>query len=206
MDLVVTFQITPYSDEVAAYMNSLTPIQIYSLFGAETTPEVLTAALLAVSRLRPNLNDNTFFAENLNDLKLYPTAFVVVRNGQYLHHIYTWLIVNPNGASSITNIIGDFTSLSFLINAVETWTKANSTASAQILRVLQPSDQTISLLRRCGFILAKTIRNEDTFRWLFDNSSTGDTPLARSLLFREYDYVAQIDTLCPSPEYVYKPI
>lgn len=187
MDLVVTFQITPYSDDTAAYINSLSSQQIYSLFSATNTAETLTAALLAITKLSNTHIDKELFSQNLNDMTLYPTAFVVVRNGKYFHHIYAWTMFNKE--MSVTNIIGELSNVSFLINAVET--RLDNTSPVQILRVLQPSDQTIFVLKRIGFISAKTVRNEESLRWLFDNISIGDTPLANNLLFREHDYVIQ---------------
>ena len=51
MTQIVIFQITPYSDEVAAYVNSLSFDQIYSLFGTKASDDILTAALYAVFTL-----------------------------------------------------------------------------------------------------------------------------------------------------------
>lgn len=48
---IVNFQITPYADTVANYVNSLTEIEIYKLFTPNHTSDVLTAALYAIYEL-----------------------------------------------------------------------------------------------------------------------------------------------------------
>lgn len=53
---VVNFRITPYSDVVAAALNSMTEEEIYHLFDHQTQPDVLTAALLAIYKLESQLH------------------------------------------------------------------------------------------------------------------------------------------------------
>lgn len=53
---VVNFRVTPYSDEIAGYINSLSQDQIYYLFNNEKGPDVLTAALFAIYKLESNLH------------------------------------------------------------------------------------------------------------------------------------------------------
>lgn len=190
MDLIVTFQITPYSDTIASYINSLSPTEIYSIFNTpNVTPDILTAALIAIYKLRNSLGlqDELLFTENLNDLTLFPHVFVVIQNNTYVHHVYAWSVENPNGQGSVTNIVGNVSGLPILINAIRKWSLQHN---IDIIRVLQPSSSTIPMLRRSGFVFAKIMRNEESFRWLFDNSSIGDTSLANGLLFREYDYIS----------------
>jgi hypothetical protein len=54
---VVNFRITPYADDIAAYINSLTEQNIYSIFDTEKRPDVLTAALFAIYKLESNLHN-----------------------------------------------------------------------------------------------------------------------------------------------------
>lgn len=53
---VVNFRITPYSDEIASYINTLSEEQIYAIFTTATQPDVLTAALLAIYKLEATLH------------------------------------------------------------------------------------------------------------------------------------------------------
>lgn len=219
MDLINTFQITPYSDDVASYINSLTLEQIYAIFGLKRiTADVLTAALLAVYKLNPNSpmsnRDELLFTSNLNNLAIYPQVFVLVQNGVYIQHLYAWTIKNRTDKRSITNIVGNLAgnltgnlAPEFMI-AVKQWinsfrtnvnakTKAGEKAKEKaIIRVLQPTQAVASIIKRCGFYQARSLRDDEQSRWLFESGSIGDTPLAKDLLFREYDYVASVEAIC----------
>ena len=217
MDLINTFQITPYSDDVASYINSLTLEQIYAIFGLKRiTADVLTAALLAVYKLNPNSpmsnRDELLFTSNLNNLAIYPQVFVLVQNGVYIQHLYAWTIKNRTDKRSITNIVGNLTgnlAPEFMIaikqwinsfrgnisNSIRTNTK-DKVSEKGIIRVLQPTQAVANIIKRCGFYQARSLRDDEQSRWLFESGSIGDTPLAKDLLFREYDYVAPVEAIC----------
>lgn len=265
MTSVVTFQITPYSDAIATYINSLPEEQIYTLFRENVGADVLTAALYGIYKLEssarstiltmdnisgsyPNsyqnidrkilnslsevyLRDELLFSQNLNELTLYPNAFVLVINGIYSGHIYAWTVENTDGPGRVTNVIGMRSSIlellldprglqhssitTIFLNAIRTWAVNQDIRLVQAanglphyIRVLQPIGLLPGLLTKCGFVMTKILRNQDGMNWLFDNGSMGDIALVRQLLFREYDYIAFIDTplQCSGPTYAYREI
>ena len=60
---IINLPITPYSDDVAAYVNSLEPEEIYHLFNERNTADVLTAALYAIYQLEFSVR-NTLISGN----------------------------------------------------------------------------------------------------------------------------------------------
>lgn len=262
---IVTFQITPYSDEIASYINSLSEEQIYQIFNNQgITSEILTAALYGIYKLEsaaknlirnkndvsgsytiqqaelrcPNaskllnpkilgsladvyIRDELLFSSNLNELTVYPNAFVLVVNGVYAGHIYAWTINNPSGVGKVTNVIGIRTSIYQLLidlcklrqsgvapiffDAIRRWALLTTNGEPHYIRVLQPIGPMPGLLTKCGFIQTKTIRNQEGLNWLFDNSSLGDIPMVKMLIFREYDYIIDLNNVlnCNVPDYSY---
>lgn len=265
---IVTFQITPYSDETASYVNSLSEEEIYRLFSIRgINNEILTAALYAVykyefytkglvrdkkditlsytlkeAELRcPGaseilnlkillsladvfIQDDALFSQNLNALAIYPNAFVLVVDGTYSGHIYAWTINNPSGSGKVTNVIGIRTSMYQLLtdicklrqfgvapiffDAIRRWVLITTNHEPHYIRVLQPIGPMPSILTKCGFISIKGMRNQDGMNWLFDNSSLGNIPMVRMLIFREYDYIINItkNFNCNVPAYSYHEI
>ena len=73
---IVNFQITPYSDNVASYINSLSEDQIYRLFNSDqVTSEILTAALFAIYKFESNarisiLKKSTNFSQKVGEAEL----------------------------------------------------------------------------------------------------------------------------------------
>lgn len=257
MASIVNFQITPYSDDAADYVNSLDQEEIYRIFSQDVTSDILTAGLYAIYKLESRardillnngnindswalqegmrlcqgatvesnilkslgdvfLRDDLLFSENLNDIALYPNVFVLVVNGVYAGHIYAWTI------GAVTNVIGIRTSLTqilagkcglkqegvapIFLNAIQKWAVDNSKNPDHYIRIIQPIGPMPKLLIGCGFVLAKTLRNQEGLGCLFDNGSLGDIAMVRPLIFREYDYIIQAaDTLkCASPVYQYR--
>jgi hypothetical protein len=118
-NIIINFQITPYSDDVANKVNSLNRDQVYSIFSNSNSPDILTAGLSAICKLeRINLStalldpkiitslsliyqyDELLFSDNLNDLGLYPNVFVLLINNIYSGHCYTW-IQNYNSSDNL---------------------------------------------------------------------------------------------------------
>jgi len=147
---IVNFQITPYNDDIAAYVNNLNSDQIYKFFDRDIstfTSDLLTAVLLAIYKLKSSVPynniscigiqdtyppDDVLFSQNINELEQYPNVFVLVENGIYEGHVYAWTVDMEN--VNITNIIGayfrdnicqlkDRTYISVFLNSIETWTK-----------------------------------------------------------------------------------
>jgi len=261
---ILNFQITPYSDEVAAYINSLTAEQTYRIFATEVSADILTAALHAVTNLEsearkimrhgydyasswiinysmsicPRLiydptildalkdihtRDDYLFSRNIDDLDVYPNVFLLIIDGIYSGHIYAWTINDPTKNYSVTNIIGIRSSVhqimlnkcnlkqqgiaTIFLSAIHTWS-ASTANSTHYLRVLQPIGPMPKFLQSCGFVLSKTLYNQENTRWLFDNGSLGHTLLVKGLFFRDHDYIMNIvDPLkCRYPPYLYKQI
>ena len=261
MAQVINFQVTPYSDEDAAYVNNLSDEQIYHLFASNTSPDILTAGLYAIYKLEsqaqqilvnhsdindswllkesqricPNsylsvdpdilkslkdvyMRDDFLLSDNINALGVYPNVFMMIIGGMYAGHIYAWTI------DSVTNIIGIRSSFlqilsskcnlkqtkitAIFLDAIQKWAVGNSNKSTHYLRFLQPLGRLPDLLTKCGFVMAKIIRNQEELGWLFDNGSLGDIPLAERLAFRERDYIVQVaDSMqCISHAYLYQQI
>ena len=247
------FQITPYSDEVATYVNSLSGEEIYGLFATTNRADILTAALRAVYEHESNalkvllsgrgfdtmwilsyienicpgatnnindkaikslgdvfLRDSLLYGSNLNSLRVYPHAFVLINNGMYSGHIYTWT------SNAITNIIGIRSSLlqilgthcglkqggiaTIFLSAIREFALSTN---AQVLRVVQPIGPMPDLLKRCGFVLSRTVRNTPGFEMLFDGTGLDDMPMTNMLIFREYDYIMSTthNLQCYPPSY-----
>lgn len=151
------------------------------------------------------LQDALLFSENINDMAISPHVFVLIENGRYAGHSYAWNI------NTVTNVIGMRSSadailankcglrqnsiVSIFLNSIQEWIPLQKKVQAvegnndRYLRVLQPCKCTARLLARCGFVLAKTIRNEPGLGWLFNNGSLGDIAIVKPLIFREYDYI-----------------
>jgi len=317
-NIIINFQITPYSDEVVEKINSLSRDQVYSIFSNSTSPDILTAGLSAICKLEKNnlsaaqINhkiitslsliyyyDDLLFSDNINNLGIYPNVLVLLINDIYSGHCYSW-IQNYNSSNNlrtrisggpiknIINITGIRPSLvnyipgniiSFFLNGIKEWigtmiarsskskrlidanllekynyfedipsapsitsplinsaefVNPNSSDSSPLLvdvpltdkdmdlstsniisdllptsnniRILQPGNISFSQfftlreqLEECKFFLSKLIRNNEDMFWLFDNSSIGNTILVTNLLFRERDYIQNIESIsCPN--------
>lgn len=61
------------------------------------------------------LRDKLLFDENINELGIYPNVFVLIINGVYSGHAYSWTIKNPEGPGYITNIVGIRSSVNYLL-------------------------------------------------------------------------------------------
>lgn len=205
---VIQVPITPYSDDVASYINSLGEDEILSLFTKEVGADVLTAALYALHRLRSNVRkgprDRFLFQENINDLvtKDIPTVFLLLEDGDHQAHIYAWGV--DIGNFRVTNIIGlnirqdNLTNelqerqiITPLLSAIHDWA-LNQNHTNHYLRMIQPLGFMIAYLSKSGFIRAKELVNEEEMKWLFENTSLGNTPLTQGLLFREHDYISRV--------------
>lgn len=253
MTALLRFQITPYSDEVASYINSLNDKEIYSLFSTTTRGDILTAALRAIYDHESNalkvlltggdintmwvlsyveslcpgasnnmnagaikslgdvfLRDSLLFGSNLNSLRIYPHVFVLINNGLYAGHIYAWT------TNAITNIIGIRSSLLQILGAhcglkqggiatifLSAIREFALSSKSQVLRVIQPIGPMPDMLKRCGFVLARTVRNTPGFETLFDGSGIDDMPMTNMLIFREYDYIMSTanNLQCYPPNY-----
>lgn len=167
------------------------------------------------------MRDDMLFTANRSDIKQYPHALVLTIDDVYAGHIYVWTVNMEIGV--VTNVIGARPSLTQIImnkcgiqkqgiapvflDAVRNWILDNGNQSKNhYIRVLQPIGSMPSLLAKCGFSLAKSLRNIPEIKWLFDNLSLGNTPLTIGLIFREYDYIIKVaDPLkCVPPYYHYK--
>ena len=225
---VINFQITPYSDLVAERINSLSQDMIYRLFNNSSSSDVLTAALYAIYKFESNnssnnrsiqttcsenayFRDSLLFDQNINELGIYPNVFVVVVDGIYFGHVYAWIVNKPDNTSQVTNVCGmrsrsnicepiDNSIILIFLDAIHKWINPGE---QNYIRILQPIGATRKLLMRCGFIMAKSIRNDDDMGWLFDNGSIGNTTLGSELIFREYDYIIARKLSCTTPSYQY---
>lgn len=223
---IINFKITPYSDNVARYINSISPEKIYKLFNNNTTSDVLTAALYAIYKLELNafdkniqlLNKSQYVADaisldknlldkNINELNIYPNVFVLTIDDIYSGHVYSWLITL--GLNTVANIIGIRLSISqilkdlydynrkyiaiIFINAITEWVVLTSSTKNNYLRVIQPQNIFSEIIKNYGFTRGKSLINNDDTKWLFDNISLGDTSLVQGFIFREYDYLSNLD-------------
>lgn len=146
------------------------------------------------------LRDELLFAQNLNTLKLYPEAYVVVHHGTYAGHIWAWNITIHN--TMITNML-DFrmsllhladTPASFITAVTAVKAEAKDSVKFQILRILQPPQSMSATLTRCGFVRAQTAISNPAYKIVFDTASIGGVVMTRPLLFREHDYIINTDT------------
>jgi len=274
---IINFQIKPYSDTIAEYINSLNEEEIYNIFNKDMSADIFTAALYAIYKLESNarniilqeeninkssilreanrvcpdsyknldirilnsladvyLRDNLLFSDNINELGVYPNVLVLVINGLYAGHVYAWNISSKGEHGTegniyqVINVIGIRTSLfqllidqcelrqksitSIFFDAIHKWAISKG---SNYIRALQPIGPLPNLLTRCGFIMTKSLRNDEKYKWLFDNNSIGDTSLGRMLVFREYDYIINVsdsaredkgELQCKAPYYNYKQI
>lgn len=155
------------------------------------------------------LRDELLFSQNLNTLKVYPEAYVVVHEGTYAGHIWTWNITIHN--SLITNMLDFRMSLlhiadssislsTMCISAVKDSQASQASQAStdnqkfQILRILQPPQSMSAMLTRCGFVRAQAVRTNTAYNVVFDTASVGGLAMARPLLFREYDYIINTHT------------
>lgn len=211
---ILNFQIKPYSDQVLNTIQSLPSTDIYQIFSnLEATDDILTAALSRIHELESKLPDNKsgiyfrdilLFSENINNLTISPNVFVLILDGRYHAHIYTWNLdrqfASPNVTDRVTNIVGLYMTklykmssykiiIELFINAIYNWCKTMQITGRHYIRYLQPSDTIIKVIDKCGFQMGKVHRNKERTLWLYDNGSLGDTILVKGLLFREYDYI-----------------
>lgn len=205
---IITFQITPYSNESLDYINSLSNNEIYLSFSNhDLTSDILTAALYFITKIEPtNIydRDSSIFNDNLNNLELYPNVFVLIENGKYIGHTYVWITNKENhgmirkglSIDKVVNIIGmrvtktkslNINIVSTFLNGIKEWSQ-----EAYYIRYIQPDSKLIKLLKQYGFYLIKNLNNQGISTWLFSNSSIGNTSLADEFIFREYDYITTI--------------
>ena len=71
---IINLPITPYNDDVAGYINSIEPGDIYRLFNERNTADVLTAALYAVSQLESDARDMLVPADNGDIARTNPNS------------------------------------------------------------------------------------------------------------------------------------
>jgi len=192
MSDIFIFQITPYSQTVYTYINSISSSKVYTLFNSNTSYDILTAALYKIYLLHPDSPDYTpdirLFSSNLYTLDIYPYVFVSLFNSFYINHSYIWTVKN-NGCY-VTNIISPSSIISYkLLNEIKSWVLSRST-SPHYIRILHPSRISHPTLIRAGFIQSKS--NNPKYAWLFDNRSIGSTPIVLHLLFRSYDFILPI--------------
>lgn len=221
MYFVLTFKITPYSDADIASLSALTINEIYSLLQSQTSTAILTYILSSILNLNNPSTDKLFLSNNLMDLAIYPQVFVLLKDGQYMNHIYAWTINNMNNDESVTNItkISDLylEVVPILLNSVRKWINEVNEVNEvnhinqeedvnNLIRVLNPPLTMVSLLRHSGFICARSLRNNNLLSWLFDNHSIGNINFIEGSLSREYDYLSPINNMCMSPEFIYKSV
>lgn len=190
MEQIISFQATPFSSET---LQSARPFDNFSVDANKLNNEHLTAALYITSTHKSLYDDILFY----KTFTTYPYVFVLIRDGVYVEHLYVWLVNNSNNSGSVTNILGDVKNIYTFLNSINMWTKTMTkdkpSSYLRLLRVLQPSNSMVAILHRAGFILAKTVGNEESLSWLFNNSSLGNMPLVDNLLFRKYDYISLVE-------------
>jgi len=64
---IINLPITPYSDDVATYVNNLEPEEIYRMFNERNTADVLTAALYAIYQLESNAHNTLIKGEKISE-------------------------------------------------------------------------------------------------------------------------------------------
>jgi hypothetical protein len=200
------FQITPFTEKVTEYVNSLSIDELYRIFNENTTYDVCTAALMTISQLSPNIIDNLLFKGNINELVNAPYVFVFLLDGKYIDHYYVWLVTNQSNGDTVTNIyhmIYKENVVPLSIAVVKSWTESIISTrneskfknSHHYIRFIQPNDNTAAILSNYRFVSAKSMRNNHRNDWLFENGSLNDMPITKYSLFREYDYIADFIVL-----------
>ena len=74
---IINLPITPYSDDVATYVNNLEPEEIYRMFNERNTADVLTAALYAIYQLESNAHNTLIKGEKIEKPNI-PASFAVL--------------------------------------------------------------------------------------------------------------------------------
>lgn len=136
--------------------------------------------------------------KNILNMNYLPYVFLITdENNYYIGHCYLWKINSQN--KTIYNMIGIhtlddcFKTTLLLLNYILDWISSDNNNNKKYLRFFQPIDHLKDLLENYGFILAKHLINKSGYEWITDNTLMGLSQISKGLLFREDDYIFEIN-------------